>query len=404
MKQTETCLNIRSSSFPKINGSGQREERPEMKKEQPLPSTTLTKPNEDTNNQAQKQILNPIFDDSSLNPTTDLHHIDQLIGKGGELTEELADRVIDLSSELPDIQFLVEKNGIGCIPVGDIVVMKGKAKAGKSTVITIWVTALLSGDFMGFKALKQGCTVLYIDTEQNPANTRRLTKKVHQLCGYSTKVNHPNFIVINLRGDNPKDRNKYIDEAISKFNPDLLIIDGAKDLISSGDINDIKSCVEVVQRMMTISKDNNLAIITILHENKNDTNLRGHIGTELLNKCAESWQVTKNGENFEVKQEDYRNQPAEGFSFTLDDDVLPVSIERVPKISFKERTRAKKVEAFRICLPPLTNLPYTELARIYCKLYPCKIDTAKKDIASFCKDGYLTHEPDGNYRYNYQKT
>ena len=358
----------------------------------------------DTNNQAQIQTLHPSIDDEILNSTTD--HIEPLMGKGcpKQLTEELASRIIDLSVDLPDIQFLFKKDGVGCIPVGDIVVIKGKAKAGKSTVLAIWITALLIGDYMGFKALKKSCSVMYIDTEQNPANTRRLTKKIHQLCGYSTKENQPDFIVLNLRSDNPKDRNKFIDEAIDKFKPDFLIIDGAKDLISSGDINDIKSCVDVVQKMMTVSKDHNLAIITILHENKNDTNLRGHIGTELLNKCAESWQVIKDGENFEVEQVDFRNQPVEGFSFTLDDDALPIPLERVPKISVKERTETKKSETFMQCLPPSISLSYTDLGNFYCEYYPCKIGTAKKDIAAFHSKRFLTHEPDGTYRYNYQKS
>ena len=320
------------------------------------------------------------------------------------ISAELAGRIIDLSQNEPDIQFLFEKNGVGCIPQGDIVVLKGKGKHGKTTVIAIWITALFKGEFFGFKALKTECRVLYIDTEQNRANTLRLTRKVHSLCGYPINKSQPNFVVINLRPDNPQERNQYMDEAINYYKPDLLIIDGAKDLISNGDINDTKTCGETVQKMMTISQVNNLAIITILHENKTDTNLRGHIGTELLNKCAENWQTVKNTDgSFEVKQIECRNQPADDFGYTLDENVLPVPSESAPRVSQKEIIEIKKQTTLRQCLPPMKRSSYTELTNLFSEYYPCKSRTATDTIATYLKRGYLIHESDGNYKYNYQK-
>lgn len=54
------------------------------KKEQPQPGTTLSEQDEDTNNQAQNQNLNPVFDDLN-NPKTILNHFEQL-GKKSEAT------------------------------------------------------------------------------------------------------------------------------------------------------------------------------------------------------------------------------------------------------------------------------------------------------------------------------
>ena len=346
-------------------------------------------------------MIEPKFDLSIINPESIMNDVDQLLKQDNELSEELTNRIIDLSIDMPDIEFLFERDGIGCIPVGDLVALKGKAKAGKSTVLACLIAALFKGEYMGFKALKQGCKVLYIDTEQNPANTRRLTKKVHFLCGYPINRSQPDFIVVNLRGDNPDQRIKFIYEAIEKLNCDLLILDGAKDLILNGDINDIKTSGEVVQMLMTISKENHLSIVTVLHENKGDTNLRGHIGTEILNKCSENWQVKKDGDSFEVEQIDSRNQPTEGFSFTLNDAALPVQIEHAPKISTQERTETKKLETFRQCLPQMKSLSYTDLTNIYCEFHGCAVPTAKKNISEYCKKGYLIHESNGNYIFNY---
>ncbi|MEI6679272.1 MAG: AAA family ATPase [Mariniphaga sp.] len=364
------------------------------------PESFANRQAKDSNNNS----INPNFDFSIFNSESNPDEENKRFDQDNEISEELAKRIIDLSKDEPDIEFLFDKDGVGCIPIGDISVIKGKAKTGKSTVLVIWISALLKGDCIGFSANKQGLRALYIDTEQNPANTRRLARKVHRLCGYSNNMNQQNFIAINLRGDNPKDRIKYLDEAVNKFKIDLLILDGAKDLISNGDINDNKSCGETVQKMMTLCKFNNVAIITILHENKNDNNLRGVIGTELLNKCAESWQVIKDGEIFKVEQLDCRNVPAGGFRFTLDDNALPIPMEREAKVSVKERTETKKLDTFQQCLPQMTCLSYTELTKLYSEYYPCGIETAKKDVAAFLKKGYLIHQSGATYKFNYQKS
>lgn len=349
--------------------------------------------------------LTPDFPPVKFNFLTDQIYSQhkRIIAPENELSAELKSRIIDLSIPLPDLEFLFELNGVGSVPLGDFVVLKGKQKAGKSTLIVCWIVALVKGQYMGFIALKLGCLILYIDTEQNPANTRKLVKKINSLCSYPIDQSQPNIIVINLRGDNPDDRFKYIFEAVGMFKPDLLIIDGIKDLVSNSDINDPKTSGEVVQKLMTISKDNHLAIVTILHENKNDNNLRGHLGTEAVNKCSECWQVKKVDRIFEVEQTDSRNQPAEAFSFTLDEMGLPVPIEHTPIISIQERTATKRLDTFRQCLPPLKSLSYTDLSTLYCEYYGCSISTAHTHISTTLKHGFLTREPDGIYKFNYQR-
>ena len=139
------------------------------------------------------------FESHNINPESIKNHVDELLQEEKQLSEEILSRIINLDKPEPDIEFLLEKDGVGCFPTGDIGVLKGKQKAGKSTLLACWITALSKGDYMNFKALILGCLIVYIDTEQNPANTRRLIKKIHSLCGYPTNLNNPNILVINLR-------------------------------------------------------------------------------------------------------------------------------------------------------------------------------------------------------------
>jgi len=331
----------------------------------------------------------------------DTQIIDQKFNK---LPEHLKALLIDLSIDEPDIEFLFEKDGIGCISLGDIVAIKGKAKAGKSTLLICLIAALLKGEYMGFKALKKDCNVRYVDTEQNRANTFRFTKKVHTICGYKTNTNKETFRTLNLRGKTPDQRSKSINEIFEYLKPALLIIDGAKDLIINGDINSPTASGEVVQQLMTLSNNYHVSIITVLHENKGDNNLRGHIGTELLNKCSECWQVTKAGDVFEVEQTDNRNEPVEGFSFILNSEKLPVAIAYAPKIAPAERLKQNKISTFRQCLPQLTRKRYNELVTLYCEYGGCKDSTALKHIKDALNWGYLIKDDSGLYKFNYLKT
>lgn len=314
----------------------------------------------------------------------------------------LAARIIDLTRLYPDINYLFERNGQQCFSRGDIQAVKGKAKSGKTTFMVALLSALIDGENMSFKAVEFGCLAMYIDTEQNPVNTVRLTKRVHAVCGISENENHEQFTAINLRGDNPAERKGFIREAIEKYKPDFIIIDGIKDLIEGGDINSPRESSETVQYLMTLTKDYNVAILTVLHENKNDENMRGHVGSELLNKCSEVWQIKKVDDVFEVEQTENRNQASKliNYSFKYEDD-LPLLVDSIPSQNRVEKTWQKKFESFYRCLQPGVRLSYTHLTEAYREAYGCSTGTAQRDIGAFFRsDHLLKDEVSKEYRFN----
>ena len=337
-----------------------------------------------------------------LNLETINSHAEKLI----DPKSELDDRTIDLRSKYPDIDYLLEWNGKRCFSIGDIQVIKGKAKSGKSTFLIGLMTALLCGEYMGFKAVKSECRILYFDTEQNKINTAKMIGKIHFLSNFPVNENHKRLKAINLRGDNPAERKRFIREAIEKYKPDLNIIDGGKDLIEGGDINSARDSTDTVQFLMAITKDFNVAILTLLHENKNDSNPRGHIGTELLNKCSEAWQITKSDKIFDVEQIENRNEPSGiiKVSFEINDENLPVLAEFVPRQSPKEKLWQEKVGSLYYCLKPGVRLCYTNLVEDYRKALGRSETTAQRDVGTFLKAGYLLKDDVSNeYRFNPEK-
>ena len=105
----------------------------------------------------------------------------------------------------------------------------------------------------------------------------------------------------------------------------LVIIDGIRDLML--DINSTSESVEVINKMMEWSSHYDLHIHCVLHLNKGDSNVRGHIGTEMSNKAETVLVISKSSENLaisEVHALHIREKEFKPFSFTVDDNGLPV--------------------------------------------------------------------------------
>ena len=347
--------------------------------------------------------LNPQFNLNLLNPDTIRNHIDQVINHRNETPDDLSYCIIHMSDTYPEIDFLFKRAGVGCISIGDIIVLKGKAKGGKTTYIIVLISALLIGYYMGFESSKKNPIILFIDTEQNPVNTSILARKVHSLCGFSESQDHPQFQVCNTRSIGSSQICNFILSRVRDVKPDLLIIDGVRDLIKGGDINDQKASEKVSQFLMSLTKQFNLALITVLHENKGDSNLRGAIGTELLNKCSECWQVKKIGDKFQAEQTESRNEPVSGFSFKFNDEKLPVPVERAFRMSASEDKDQKMPDNFKQCLPQGVSIRYSDLKNKYVELTSFKPGTAESHIKNAVKDEYLIKDNNGNYFFNYHR-
>lgn len=304
-------------------------------------------------------------------------------------------RRIDLSKKYPDIKFLLKRNNVGCLSQGEIIAFKAKAKAGKTTTESIFETALKKGDFMGFKATTDNIRSLFIDTEQSVLSTVKFVKRVHRLVGWSEDENNPLLMALNLRGDETTNRPGIIEQAIKEYRPHVVYIDGVKDLLF--DINSQTEATNIVTFLLRLTKEYGCTLVCVLHENKADANLRGSIGSELLNKCAECWQVKKDADVFEVQQTECRNQPVEGFSFRLDAFGMPEPLDVEPTISKAEQALRKKVDNFRCCMKPHCPLPYTELRKVYAETSGLTEKTAESHISYAIKHGWIEREPNGEY-------
>ena len=172
--------------------------------------------------------------------------------------------------------------------LGNFSASTGKAKAKKTFNVSALVAAsLANGKVLNYRAsLPEGKRkILYVDTEQSRYHCHNVLERILKLAGLPTSIDNENLDFICLREYTPSVRIEVIDYALAQDQSyGLVIIDGIRDLLL--DINNAGESVEVINKMMEWSSKYDLHIHCVLHQNKGDNNVRGHIGTEMNNKAG----------------------------------------------------------------------------------------------------------------------
>ena len=233
--------------------------------------------------------------------------------------------------ELEPMEFLFRLFGKPCFPRRELVAITGKAKSGKTFVTSMLMACCITQKVLAMER-NTDCTdntdskplrVLWYDTEQSDESTQDILKnriipmmKTHlqplpmmEGSGYPQGQNQmddlftprPNregtgeglFDVFNVRAVEWKERRSLLKEAVERYEPDLVIVDGIRDLVN--DINDGVLAQEVMEELLHLATEKNCCIVCVLHQNKGseDHNLRGWIGTELMNKAFEVYACEK---------------------------------------------------------------------------------------------------------------
>lgn len=227
--------------------------------------------------------------------------------------------------------------------LGNFSASTGKAKSKKTFNVSAIVAASLAGkQVLNYRAhLPEGRRrILYVDTEQSRFHCHNVLERILRLAGLPTTTDSENLDFICLREYPPAVRISVIDYALRQDKGyGLVIIDGIRDLML--DINSTGESVEVINKMMEWSSRYNLHIHCVLHLNKGDNNVRGHIGTEMSNKAETVLVISKNNERpsvSEVHALHIREKEFKPFAFTVNESGLPVVAEDHPLC---ETTRQK---------------------------------------------------------------
>ena len=269
--------------------------------------------------------------------------------------------------ELPKMDFLFRLFGKPCFPRRELVAITGKAKSGKTFVTSMLMACCQSRDVLAFQRVgDEPLRVLWYDTEQSDESTQDILRnRIMKLAADEHGLTQTDlfdaennslskeevreslcqsaaiFDVFNVRAVAWKERRALLCEAVTRCKPDLVIVDGIRDLVN--DINDGVLAQEVMEELMHLATEHDCCIVCVLHQNKSgeDRNLRGWIGTELMNKAFEVYSCEKLMPQriFSLEQTLTRKYDIERtMYFEVGDDGLPVTCDVPTDGGSKDKT------------------------------------------------------------------
>lgn len=212
---------------------------------------------------------------------------------------------ITQDKQLPEMDFLFRIFGKPCFPRGELVAVTGKAKSGKTLFTSMLMACCVKDEVLQvqrpftdvdgtWQSVPLRC--LWYDTEQSEQSTQDILKnRIFRLVDISPQtpdISHQ-YDVFNVRSLHYEERLRLFEAAVRKYHPDLVLLDGVRDLLA--DINDGVKAQEIVERLMKLAQETECCLVCVLHQNKGaeDRNLRGWIGTELMNKAFEVYSCEK---------------------------------------------------------------------------------------------------------------
>lgn len=242
--------------------------------------------------------------------------------------------------------------------LGNFSASTGKAKSKKTfNVSALAAASLANGRVLQYRAKlpDDKRKILYVDTEQSRFHCHNVMQRILRLAGLPENIDCDNLVFFGLREYSPGLRLRLIEYALQKHEGfGLVIIDGIRDLML--DINNPGESVNLINKLMQWSSRYNLHIHCVLHLNKGDDNVRGHIGTELSNKAETVLVISKSATEAnisEVRPLNIRDKDFKPFAFKVNNEGLPENVEdytvdpphcKKDKIKFSDITEAQHNE------------------------------------------------------------
>ena len=275
--------------------------------------------------------------------------------------EQLRPYLLDPRENYPEPYHILEFNDVGFGKIGGFGAISGQRKNGKTFLIAQLMAAILGCDgnertkqyLPGLKVpdrtlefLGHPPKVLYVDTEMERLSSAKVLRRVHWLCGQDMSSPFPGdrFSVLWLKNVQKTDgmaihRKRYdiIRMAVDCIEPDVVFVDGLRDLLSS--INDEESITNILNDFGCLAEERNINIWMALHQNPSkkedadDLKMRGWAGTEYGNKVSDTLvsikSKTANGVTFTVKQQDARDKDLDDWKFEITDDAGNLGVPRI---------------------------------------------------------------------------
>jgi hypothetical protein len=263
---------------------------------------------------------------------------------------------IDLSNPITEpptaIEILCGQDYRRFASFGDFSVITGKAKSKKTFFVSMLVAACVKNEPINDKIIPRLSdtrkNIVVFDTEQSRYDVQTFNRRVLNIAGMQ---NCPFLDYYHLKRYDTEQRLKIIEHTLYNT-PGLavVVIDGIRDLIF--DINSPEQATYIADKLMKWVDDLQIHIVCVLHQNKSDSNARGHVGTELINKAETVISIEKDKNDpliSIVRADQTRGREFKDFSFLINSLGLPEITDEIPQATeTNSRNERKTILAHQI--------------------------------------------------------
>ena len=304
---------------------------------------------------------------------------------------------------------------IGDIPIaarGNLTVIQGKSKVGKSAVISAILGAAqrgnrtLTGDTICIEwAGESSGAIVHIDTEQSRADWHALVCRGVLRSGAgqaSTRLVSLPLIPFTRAQRLTILRLALAKEQGLKGKIDAVVIDGIADLCSSP--NDEAEALDLVGTCMALAQEFHCPVFCVLHENPGSEigKTRGHLGSELNRKAFANIRIEKDTETSistiygsEMRKRDIPKE--HGFCFGWDNESeMHVFLARANELKSIVSEQKYRAEAASI-LPLNRSFKYGEGVNSIADSLACSTATAKRRMTTYEAEGIIYKTSAGDY-------
>lgn len=190
-------------------------------------------------------------------------------------------------------------NGVGILTFQNVSCIIAAPGVGKSSICESICSAVIGTegiDTLGLTISSEVTRCLYLDNERTDEDVWNSFNRAHKRAQTQGKTIKDKVIdIVGLRMvAGLKERKETIEALISEGNYNLVIIDGAGDLVN--DTNSLVEAIECRVWFRELTSKYKISILTTLHPNKGTITPRGHIGSEIMREAESVLGVVLEGE------------------------------------------------------------------------------------------------------------
>lgn len=265
----------------------------------------------------------------------------------------LQEEGIDVENPIDPPEFLIEVNGVPALPIGDLSLITGVKKTGKSTTYQVLAAVLLGeeGRWGPIVRTLQDPRIVIFDSEQARYHAQKANMRILRMAGLPQKNNFSKLRYVPLRKLSYEGRQQVIADYLEVYRPNVVVIDGIVDMIT--DFNSIEESKPFVDKLMAWATYYQCCMIGLIHTSKSmPDEPRGHLGAFGVEKAYMTIETKKDKWSiFTVSTQCSRGEEMPEWHFKHDgEDIVPADNDFAlhQKESNSNRSDTMKMKAEKV--------------------------------------------------------